>query len=287
MKITKLKTYYNPKIETKQLAKDLCKSIEDKGLYQNIIQNSILNFIDHGSKTEADFQAILVGCAIHARCEGFSNHSAHSEVCTQDKTKIDTLFLPIKNKSKTIIIHEYKKIEKSNLKEQTIDLALWQIYINNYISKALQEIKESLDFTKFIIVRTIVFFKSTDGGWKVEIVELKHTIENATRLCLIFQNKLFSEKNKKKVLIEQKEQRSRLLRSISNDATNIYEFLLDFSLLPDEEESKEERKSENEPSESSRIEEKRRRSERLEKLKNKKPEKRKLSPEQHKKTLRK
>ena len=119
------------------------------------------------------------------------------------------------------------------------------------------------------------------------LTELKHTIENATRLCHIFQNKLFSEKNKKKVLIEQKEQRSRLLRSISNDATNIYEFLLDFSLSPDEEESKEDRKSENEPSKSSRKEVKRRHSARLKNLKDQKAEKRKLSPEQHKKTLRK
>ena len=281
---------YNPQIQSVELVTDLCAYIENKDAYKATIQKYLLNYLDSGSKTEADFQAILVGSAIHGRCLDVSSHSAHSEVCTQDKTKIDTLFLPIKNKSETIIIHEYKKVENSNLKEQALDLALWQIYINNYIAEALQEIKESLHFAKFIIVRAIVFFKGSNGGWNIEIVQLMHTIENATRLCDIFKNKILDDEISKRTLIEQKEQRFRLLSSISNDATTIYEFLLDFSSSKREEERKEEEPSENEPRKKSRAEVKIRQSERLKilkNLKNLKPEKRKLSPGPYKKTLRK
>ena len=276
----------SPEIKVKMLVSDLCRSIENKELYKETIQNSILKYLDHRSKTEADFQAMLVGCAIYARSLGISNHKAHSEVCTQEKTKINTLFLPIKNKSETIIIHEYKKIENSNLKEQALDHALWHIYINNYISKALQEIKGFLQFTKFIIVRAIVFFKG-NGGWNVEIVELRHTIEEAARLCNIFQSEIQNDEITRRALLDQKEQRSRLLCSFSKDAKNIYEYLSNLSSSQREEERKEERKSENEASESSSVEVKKRWSARLEKLKNQKGEKRKLSSGNCKKTLRK
>ena len=180
---------------------DLCNSIENKSLYQETIQNSFLNYLDHGRKTEEDFQAILVGCAIYGRYLGISNHNTHSEVCTQDNTKMDTLFLPINNKSETIIIHGYTKIENSNLKRTALDLGLWKIYIHNYIAKALQEIKEFLPFTKFIIVRALVFFKGSNGGWNIEIVELRHTIEDATRLCDIFKNKIPDDEISKRRLI--------------------------------------------------------------------------------------
>ena len=209
----------------------ISESLENKIAYAETIERYLLDSMGNGHRTEADFQAVLVGFALFAGLKGIGNHSVHSEVCTQDSTKIDSLFLPISGKSDTIVIHEYKKTETPKKKKELLDLALWQIYISNYIRKALDKQETSCKFANYIVVRAIVFFISTSGKWHIEILEIKHTIYLAMLLREIFNKKINESGATIHELKDKKEERTSLLHSIAPEMENLYEMLESFLLL--------------------------------------------------------
>eukprot|EP00919_Chromeraceae_sp_WS-2016_P042848 GHVR01102446.1.p2 GENE.GHVR01102446.1~~GHVR01102446.1.p2 ORF type:complete len:156 (+),score=16.42 GHVR01102446.1:2464-2931(+) len=87
----------------------LAQNIDNKEDYKNTIQ-ILLNGMNKGDKTEADFQALFGGAANLVGVDGRNRkHNCHSEVQNIYGNKLDHLFLPIKEKSDTVLIHEIKK----------------------------------------------------------------------------------------------------------------------------------------------------------------------------------
>ena len=75
----------------------------------------------------------------------FLTHKVYTEMHTRYGKRIDNIFLSMKNKNKTVNIHEYKKIDGMNKLNEILENAFWQIYVNFYISEALLKKQEHTD----------------------------------------------------------------------------------------------------------------------------------------------
>ena len=182
-------------IDTKGLINELVHNIEDEERYKEVIQTKLLNNMDQSEKTEADFQALLNGLAYLASITKQNiKHIPHSEVYTKHGKRLDCFFIPLDKKSNTVIIHEYKKQDKTNKIGELLEDALWQIYVNQYIDKTLElyDNHNHNHYWQAIIVRAIAFFKDDmQCKWSVKIEGFRYTIEQARIL-----NNLFSENGK-------------------------------------------------------------------------------------------
>ena len=199
-------------VDIRGLLNELVQNIENKIIYAEVIQTKLLDRLLPGEKTESDFQALLGGIANFASItEQNVNHTYHSELYTDNGKIIDGFFSPINGKSDTVIICEYKKKDNSNKIDYLIEDALWQIYVNQYINKAILLKKNHNNNWKNIIVRVILFFKSEiSGKWTLQITELNHTFNQAKEV-----NELFSQEGGE-ILDNQKE----LLGKVTADSTN-------------------------------------------------------------------
>ena len=134
-------------------------------------------------KTEADFQALLYGITELARIQNKGSHYVRSELQAQYHKRIDSLFIPIEGKSETVIIHEYKQIDKTNGKEELLEDGLWQIYVNRYMSVPIRdkEKHDHNDYWQTIKIRSLIFFKDTnnEGKWSVDMKEYEHSFKQA------------------------------------------------------------------------------------------------------------
>ena len=101
--------------------------------------------------------------------------------------------MPIKGQSSIVIIHEYKVCHNFDKIEAIVEEAMWQIFVNQYMSKVLSLAKaEDNLFWEFIIVRALVFYKDKLASkWSITMKEFKFSVSNASQL-----NKLFSNNGK-------------------------------------------------------------------------------------------
>ena len=165
------------------LIDDLADSIEDCNKYTSIIESKLLDKIDPSDKTEADFQALLGGISNYACIVALphAKHIPHCEVPVRPKI-LDCMFTPIQDKSDSIIIHEYKKQNKSDGKDEQLEDALWQICANRYMRKAI-ELAPTNKHWKKIIIRAIVFFKNDlTGKWNMATREYVYSMSQAQQL---------------------------------------------------------------------------------------------------------
>lgn len=190
--------YFNNKIDLNVLIPKIMQKIENVEKYKKIIQKKILDHLQPGDKTESDFQGILTGIAeIALISKKDVLHFVKSELSTEKKKRLNNIFFPIQNKSDIVIIQEYKKKDTSYGIENTIEEALWQIYVNKYIDAAIPE--KSKIPAKMIFIRAIVFFwNNLTGKWHVEMKEFRHNIEQAFVI-----NNLFS--TNQEILINSKD----------------------------------------------------------------------------------
>ena len=144
--------------------------------------------MSNDDKTESDFKLILGAPLIYALTANsrFITHKVYTDMHTRYGKRIDTIFLPLKNKKTTVIIHEYKKVDGMNKLDEILENAFWQIYVNFYISEALLKKEEHADAWNTIIIRAIVLFRRIDSTWGVKIKEAQHTFEQALDLERIF-----------------------------------------------------------------------------------------------------
>ena len=187
-----------------QIIEDLVKYIEHKEQYKAVIQKLLDEiYKSDGSNdqkvTEADFQALLNGLANFANIVGLpdAKHRSKSEFTgTSDRKRIDGLFIP-KNgySSKTVIIHEYKKVDEifsSQTVEAFLNKGLEQIYTRNYVGKPLEMVKEKFNW-QTIIIRCILLYRDCTqitmrSKWAVQIKEYKLTLNQAECLSREFKH---------------------------------------------------------------------------------------------------
>ena len=193
----KFKTSFNESIMD-----DLADSIEVGNRYLSIIQSKLLDDIDPGDKTEADFQALLGGISNYASILHLphAKHVPHCEVPVRGK-KLDCMFTPLDCMSQTVIIHEYKKLNKSDDVEEQLEDALWQICANRYMNRTIDLFHKDQrnKHWKKIIMRAMVFFKNElNGKWNVMMREYEFSMSQAQQLDEAFSkefdlDKLFGE----------------------------------------------------------------------------------------------
>ncbi len=148
------------------------------------------------NKTESDFQGIIHGFTVLAELKGKAKHSSSTEVQVSRK-QIDGLFLPIKHKSSSILLHEYK-IEKSQNYEKVSEDGHWQIYGRNYLAAAIKK----GDKDTIIKTRVITFYKGAEKSlvgakslseqynvpkWQVHMIENEHTLPDANVISAMFE----------------------------------------------------------------------------------------------------
>ena len=113
-------------------------------------------------KRKLMFRHFFLGIAQFARFTGIgtTSHEPFCEPYTDDSKKIDTIFLPVsETKSTAIIIHEYKisKAKTQKTLEQRFENAFWEVYMNNYIGKALEKNGSCSCYFTEVIVRVLIF----------------------------------------------------------------------------------------------------------------------------------
>jgi Predicted AAA-ATPase len=172
-----------------ELVESAINTIENGKKYKQVIKDKLLVLVQHTQRTEFDFQILLGAPLMLAFETKKTKHAPYSEVYTANQKKIDTLFVPIKGKSKIVIIHEYKKAPNDGTGiNEVLEEAVWQIYVNQYISKPIfdKKLNKENDYWETIVVRAIAFFKKRLGSWGVEIKEFVHTFNQAEKLNQIF-----------------------------------------------------------------------------------------------------
>ena len=236
-----------PCISMDDLFKEYASAMEDREKLESFFQTRILDKMEAGEKTEADFQVLFCGLGSLAALYGFIEYRILAEVQVMWKQKqigrIDGLALPtIPN---PVFIKEFKLQKlKSEDKSKIADKALWQIYATRYLQNVLKLYdahKINQQWTH-IVTRGIAFFKNqVNDKWSIMIKEYRHSFEMARKLDRLFlsyerRNNLITnreENNQTKVSLERK----KFLES--KGFFNLNEFLLDYSLKDKNEKLKE------------------------------------------------
>ena len=178
---------FGSRIDLKSLVNELIQNVDVKDVYKQVIQTHILKNLDLGSKSEADFQALLGGIAQLACLTQLNiKHMVHSELFTKQGKRIDCFFTPINGRSKIVILHEYKKQDSASNIEGLLEDGLWQVYVNQYLEKAVR-LQRSHSHWQSIIVRVIAFYRDElTNKWSLEQIEIMHTFEQARSLLELF-----------------------------------------------------------------------------------------------------
>jgi hypothetical protein len=161
-------------------------SIENIDDYKINIQVNFLDIISAQSqKNESFFQGLVYSLnALAFSANPLPRfHEGFSEVITMENKRIYGYFIPPKGKSETAIIHEYKYIESSDF-EKKLTEALWQIFINAYLSQPIRNRQQSeYSHINHAIARGVVFFKKNlCGSWGVEMKEYKFEMSQAEQV---------------------------------------------------------------------------------------------------------
>lgn len=236
-----------PCINMNDLFKEYASAMEDREKLESFFQMRILDKMEAGEKTEADFQVLFCGIGSLAALYGFIEYRILAEVQVMWKQKqigrIDELALPtIPN---PVFIEEFKLQKlKSEDKSKIADKALWQIYATRYLQivlKLYDDHKINQQWTH-IVTRGIAFFKNqVNDKWSIMIKEYRHSFEMARKLDGLF----LSYKGRNKLITDRKENNQKMVKLerknflASQRFTNLNEFLLDYSLKDKNEKLKE------------------------------------------------
>ena len=182
------KSLKNPTFDISSAIEILCSSLDNLPKYIAHIKELILDKWTEESMTEADFQILLGGVSMLYANVSSVKHIFHSEVSNKFLKRVDTIFYPIKNRSDTAIIHEYKKITSSILIQKTLEDGAWQIYVKKYMHAALEHYKAGqCEHWNNIVTRVIVFSRDEYARkWIVRSIEFKHSISDAIKIDSLF-----------------------------------------------------------------------------------------------------
>ena len=186
-------------LDLNSLFKDYVDSVGNIEKLESFFKTKILDNLDDGHKTEADFQILLCGIGTLASIAGFSQYLVSAEVPVFFKIKKTTKLIgkidymnedssTAEENSIAVYVNEIKKDEKNKDKNDVVDEAIWQIYGERYIFKVLKLLNDHkhLKWTK-IVTRGIAFYKNKmNSKWNIIIKEFTHSIEMAKVLDNIF-----------------------------------------------------------------------------------------------------
>ena len=159
--------------------------------YKKNIQKLILDKLtDQGEKNESFFHGLVNTLNAFACIENprHSTHESFSEMIKKNNKRIDGYFIPLKGKSKTAVIHEYKFTDSPNTAKKTLEEALWQIFINAYLSEPIRNrLHSKFSHIKKVIVRGLVFIEyKLINCWKVKMKQYKLKISQARYIVNFF-----------------------------------------------------------------------------------------------------
>ncbi len=84
--------------------------------------------------------------------------------------RIDTIFFPTsKAKNNSVIIHEYKKLDKNQSVEETTNNALWQILLGKYTDNAVLQKRAENSSWANVKLRAITFYKDYKDTWQLKV----------------------------------------------------------------------------------------------------------------------
>ena len=172
-----------------RLLKDLHDNIGDHIKFAEIIQKQLLDKMQgEGDKTEAYFQSIVGGLMEWYRI--YQPQDAKYQVLVEKSVhqggRIDHIFLPTLHHSEdTVIIHEYKKLDKiqAGQIDEVLESAINQILAKGYIKEpvAKQHINKA-NWTK-IKIRGVLFVRDENTNlWHIKIEEQILSLDEAKRL---------------------------------------------------------------------------------------------------------
>jgi hypothetical protein len=169
----------------------LCKEfiLEDIKSVQDTVDQALEIFGDRiAEKNESIFHGLIQSICL---LKG-DKHRLASESYT-GSGRADSIFYPVKGKSDTVIIHEYKIINDASEAKLTTALrrAMWQMYEKIYSANSLfKKDFSSYDF-KNIEVRAIIIICDSDCS-KVQIISKHHSVSEMKEIVSNFK---LDEKN--------------------------------------------------------------------------------------------
>ena len=157
-------------------------------LYISKVEELLLDPLAEEHMTEADFQIILGGVAMLNVRNPEAKHITHAELPNKFQKRMDAIFYPIENKSQTVIIHEYKKVNSRADIDIFLENGAWQIYANKYLTEPLDYIRSHrIAHWENIITRVIVFFRNDIAKkWTMHVKQFKHSIAQAEEINHLF-----------------------------------------------------------------------------------------------------
>ena len=169
--------------------KALHDSINDCQQFAQIIQECLLSKMSRdGDKTEAYFQNLIGGCM-----EWYRLHHPHSgkyqvlvEKSVHQGGRIDHIFLPTLHHSEdTVIIHEYKKLDKiqAGQIDEVLKGAINQILAKGYIKEPVAKQHINKANWNTIKIRGVLFVRDENTNlWHIQIKEQILSLDEAKRL---------------------------------------------------------------------------------------------------------
>ncbi|CAG9334228.1 unnamed protein product [Blepharisma stoltei] len=176
-----------PDFELSELISGLNENLEKSERYASIIKNEILNYFDNDDHYEIDFQILIEW---HSLITGIPHaeeprHTLLSKVINKENS--EAIYLPIRNRSACIVVHEHKKLISTTTYEveKTTFNALIQIYEKGYMDDALNmyETNSYCSYYTHIVVRVMVFYKMEGyPNWNLKIMFRVHRIHDAIEI---------------------------------------------------------------------------------------------------------
>ena len=163
------------------LSKDF--NLEDIVSVKNVIDEAISIYGDRiAQKNENIFHGLIQSICL---LKG-DKHRIASESYS-GAGRIDSIFYPIKGKSDTVIIHEYKIIKEATEENLVVTLrrAMWQVYNKIYTSKALFKKDFFKDEFNNFEIRAIIIICDENKA-NVQIIRKLHTVNEMRAIASDF-----------------------------------------------------------------------------------------------------
>ena len=172
-----------------RLLKDLHDNIGDHIKFAEIIQKQLLDKMQgEGDKTEAYFQSIVGGLTEWYRI--YQPQDAKYQVLVEKSVhqggRIDHIFLPtLHHSGDTVIIHEYKKLDKiqAGQIDEVLESAINQILAKGYIKEPVAKQHINKANWNTIKIRGVLFVRDENTNlWHIKIDEHILSLDEAKRL---------------------------------------------------------------------------------------------------------
>jgi hypothetical protein len=160
--------------------------------FANALQELILNKIPFGDKSEAYFQSLIGGIIelYYVTSQSQARYQVIVEKTVSKAGRIDNIFYPVIDSEGGVIIHEYKKLSRTNLQNvsQTLKEGFWQILEKGYLKEPLAKKAHHVAHHQWdsISIRSIVCYQDeTNGKWSAKIEEKSLDIKEAEKVVNI------------------------------------------------------------------------------------------------------